>query len=248
MIKKIVLLLCLSFFANAGEITIAVAANVSYAIDELKDEFNKTYPDTKVIVTLGSSGKLTAQIKNGAPYELFLAANMGYPEALYKEGVAVTKPIIYAQGALAFLSKNELNYTQGIQLLSDPSIKKIAIANPETAPYGKAALEAMEKSGIYENIKEKLVFAESISQTVTYALTAADIGIIAKSSLYSSNMTEYKEGVNWSEVDTGLYTPIDQGIVVLKNGEANSEARAFYDFMLSQKAKEILLKYGYMVP
>jgi molybdate transport system substrate-binding protein len=248
MIKKIVLLLCLSFFANAGEITIAVAANVSYAIDELKDEFNKTYPDTKVIVTLGSSGKLTAQIKNGAPYELFLAANMGYPEALYKEGVAVTKPIIYAQGALAFLSKNELNYTQGIQLLSDPSIKKIAIANPETAPYGKAALEAMEKSGIYENIKEKLVFAESISQTVTYALTAADIGIIAKSSLYSSNMAEYKEGVNWSEVDTGLYTPIDQGIVVLKNGEANSEARAFYDFMLSPKAKEILLKYGYMVP
>ena len=173
---------------------------------------------------------------------------MGYPEALYKEGVAVTKPIIYAQGALAFLSKNELNYTQGIQLLSDPSIKKIAIANPETAPYGKAALEAMEKSGIYENIKEKLVFAESISQTVTYALTAADIGIIAKSSLYSSNMAEYKEGVNWSEVDTGLYTPIDQGIVVLKNGEANSEARAFYDFMLSPKAKEILLKYGYMVP
>lgn len=238
----------MSFFANAGEITIAVAANVSYAIDELKDEFNKTYPDTKVIVTLGSSGKLTAQIKNGAPYELFLAANMGYPEALYKEGVAVTKPIIYAQGALAFLSKNELNYTQGIQLLSDPSIKKIAIANPETAPYGKAALEAMEKSGIYENIKEKLVFAESISQVVTYALTEADIGIIAKSSLYSQQMKEYKEGVNWSDVDPKLYTPIDQGIVLLKSAETNKEASAFYDFMLSQKAKDILLKYGYMVP
>lgn len=248
MIKKILLTLCLGLFANAGEITIAVAANVSYAIDELKVEFNKAYPDTKINVTLGSSGKLTAQIKNGAPFELFLSANMGYPEALYKEGVAVTKPIIYAQGALAFLSKKGLDYAQGIQLLSDPSIKKIAIANPQTAPYGKAALEAMEKSGIYENIKEKLVFAESISQTVTYALTAADIGIIAKSSLYSSNMAEYKEGVNWSEVDTGLYTPIDQGIVVLKNGEANSEARAFYDFMLSPKAKEILSKYGYMIP
>jgi molybdate transport system substrate-binding protein len=248
MIKKIVLLLCLSFFANAGEITIAVAANVSYAIDELKDEFNKTYPDTKVIVTLGSSGKLTAQIKNGAPYELFLAANMGYPEALYKEGVAVTKPIIYAQGALALFSKEKLDLSKGIMLLEDTSIKKIAIANPETAPYGKAAIQAMKKSEIYKNIEPKLVYAESISQVVTYALTEADIGIIAKSSLYSQQMKEYKEGVNWSDVDSKLYTPIDQGIVLLKSAETNKEASAFYDFMLSQKAKDILIKYGYMVP
>ncbi len=248
MIKKIVLLLCLSFFANAGEITVALAANVSYAIDELKSEFNKIHPDTKVIVTLGSSGKLTAQIKNGAPFDLFLSANMAYPNALYADGLAVTRPLIYAQGALAFFGKKELDYSKGIKLLEDASIEKIAIANPETAPYGKAAIQAMKKSEIYKNVEPKLVYAESISQVVTYALTEADIGIIAKSSLYSQQMKEYKEGVNWGNVDPQLYTPIDQGIVLLKRAETNKEASAFYDFMLSQKAKDILLKYGYMVP
>ncbi len=248
MIKKILLTLCLSLFANAGEITVALAANVSYAIDELKSEFNKTYPDTKVIVTLGSSGKLTAQIKNGAPYDLFLSANMAYPNALYADGLTTVEPVIYAQGALAFFSKKELDYSKGIKLLEDASIVKIAIANPETAPYGKAAVEAMQRNGIYESVKSKLVYAESISQVITFTLLEADIGVIAKSSLYSKDMATYKEGVNWSDVDPKLYTPIDQGIVLLKSAETNKEASAFYDFMLSQKAKDILLKYGYMVP
>jgi len=248
MIKKIVLLLCLSFFANAGEITVALAANVSYAIDELKSEFNKLYPDTKVVVTLGSSGKLTAQIKSGAPYDLFLSANMAYPNALYADGLAVTRPLIYAQGALALFSKEKLNLSKGIMLLEDTSIKKIAIANPETAPYGKAAIQAMEKSEIYKNVEPKLIYAESISQVVTFTLLEANIGIIAKSSLYSKEMAAYKEGVNWSDVDPKLYTPIDQGIVLLDQAKSNKEAAAFYTFMLSAKAKEILLKYGYIVP
>ncbi len=248
MIKKIVLLLCLSFFANAGEITVALAANVSYAIDELKSEFNKLYPDTKVVVTLGSSGKLTAQIKSGAPYDLFLSANMAYPNALYADGLAVTRPLIYAQGALALFSKEKLDLSKGIMLLEDTSIKKIAIANPETAPYGKAAIQAMEKSEIYKNVEPKLIYAESISQVVTFTLLEANIGIIAKSSLYSNEMAAYKEGVNWSDVDPKLYTPIDQGIVLLDQAKSNKEAAAFYTFMLSAKAKEILLKYGYIVP
>ena len=248
MIKKIVLLLCLSFFANAGEITVALAANVSYAIDELKSEFNKLYPDTKVVVTLGSSGKLTAQIKSGAPYDLFLSANMAYPNALYTDGLAVTRPLIYAQGALALFSKEKLDLSKGIMLLEDTSIKKIAIANPETAPYGKATIQAMEKSEIYKNVEPKLIYAESISQVVTFTLLEANIGIIAKSSLYSKEMAAYKEGVNWSDVDPKLYTPIDQGIVLLDQAKSNKEAAAFYTFMLSAKAKEILLKYGYIVP
>lgn len=232
---------------SAGEINIAVAANVSYAIDALKAEFAKSHPDTKVLVTLGSSGKLTAQIINGAPYGLFMAANMKYPQALYSEKIAVTEPVVYAQGALAYLSVKKQDFAEGIALLNSEKIDKIAVANPKTAPYGKAAIEAMKAAGVYESVKDKFVFAESISQTVAYAVTAADIGLIAKSSLYSDKMVQYKEGVNWAPVDPKLYTPIKQGIVLLTGSESNSEYKAFYDFILSDKAKMILTQYGYIV-
>ncbi len=249
MIKKIslgLLLLVSSVFAD--KINIAVAANVSYAIGELKAEFNKIYPDIEVHETLTSSGKLTAQIKNGAPYDLFMAANMKYPNALYKDGLAVTRPLIYAQGSLAYLSNKKLDYSKGINLVTQSNIEKIAIANPKTAPYGKAAVEAMTNGGVYDKIKGNLVYAESISQTVTYALTATDVGFIAKSTLYSDKMKQYKKGVNWEDVDSKLYTPINQGIVLLKRAENNPSAAAFYTFMLSSKAKKILNDYGYLVP
>ena len=238
------LLLFSSLFAES--INIAVAANVSYAIDELKAEFNKIYPDTDVQVTLGSSGKLTAQIKHKAPYGLFMSANMNYPEALYKDGIAVTKPVVYAKGVLAYLSIKEQDFSKGLALLKSERISKIAVANPKTAPYGKAAIEAIKNGGVYESIKEKFVYGESISQTVSYAVTAADIGIIAKSSLYSKNMKKYKEHVNWEEVDKTLYTSIKQGMVILKHGENDNAYRAFYDFILSDKAKEIFESYGYI--
>ena len=232
----------------AGTIQIAVAANVSYAIDDLKKAFNKVYPDTKVQVVLGSSGKLTAQIKHGAPFQLFMSANMKYPEALYKDKIAVTEPIVYAQGTLAYLSNKPQDFSKGMALLKEVNIKNIAVANPKTAPYGKAAVEAMKSVSVYEEVKDKFVFAESASQTVSYTVTATDMGFIAKSSLYSPKMKQYKEGIHWAEVDSKLYTPIEQGIVILKKGESNSEVKAFYDFMLSQNAKKILIDFGYLVP
>lgn len=249
MINKIVLIvLVIMSSAFADKINIAVAANVSYAINNLINEFNKTNPDTKVRVILGSSGKLTAQIKNGAPYNIFMSANMKYPIALYDENIAITKPIIYAQGSLAILSTKKLDFTKGINLAIDNKVDKIAIANPKTAPYGKASLEAFKNAKIYKEIEKKLVYAESISQTVTYAITATDMGFIAKSSLYSPKMSMYKEGINWSTVDIKLYTPINQGIVILKNAKDNKEAKAFYDFILSEKAKKIFEEFGYLVP
>ena len=246
--KRIVLSILLSFATvSAGEITIAVAANVSYAIEALKKEFNVIYPETKVQVILGSSGKLTAQIKHGAPYGLFMSANMKYPDTLYKEKIAVTKPVVYAQGALAYLSVNKQDFSKGSMLLREDKIKKIAIANPKTAPYGVAAVEALKNANLYDAIKEKFVYGESISQTVAYATTAADIGLIAKSSLYSPQMAHFKEEINWSDVDETLYTPISQGMVILKKGENNSEVKAFYDFMQSDKAKVIMKNFGYKV-
>lgn len=246
---KHLLLSCLLFTSAlfAGEINIAVAANVSYAFDELKAEFAKTHPQTKIQVTLGSSGKLTAQIKNGAPYGIFMAANMKFPQSLYEDKIAITKPAVYAQGALAYLSAKQQDFSKGIMLLEDNTIQKIAIANPKTAPYGTAAIQAINNAGIYTKVEKKFVFAESISQTVTYATTAADIGMIAKSSLYSDQMKAYKKGVNWEAVDPKLYTPIEQGIVLIRGSEKNPEYKTFYDFILSQKAKEIFRAYGYIV-
>lgn len=245
--KKIIFSLAFLYTSIfAGQINIAVAANVSYAIEELIKEFNNTNPNTKVIVTLGSSGKLTAQIKNGAPYNIFMSANMKFPQALYDENIAITKPIVYAQGALAILSAKEINFKNGIDLIKDEKIKKIAIANPKTAPYGAATIEAFENARIYEDIKEKLVYAESISQTVSYTITAANIGFIAKSSLYDKNMAKYKENINWISVDSALYSPINQGIVIISNAKDNQEVKAFYDFILSDKSKKIFEKYGYL--
>ena len=232
---------------NAGEISIAVAANVSYAIDSLKQAFTSEHPETKIQVILGSSGKLTAQIRHGAPYDLLLSANMKYPDALYEEKIAVTAPVIYAQGALAILSVKERNYCAELHVLESSDVKKIAIANPKTAPYGVAAVEALKNAGLYEKLQEKFVYGESISQTITYAITAADIGIIAKSSLYSPQMGHFKEAIHWSDVDETLYTPIDQGMVILKRGKGNVEVKAFYDFMGSNRAKEILKSFGYKV-
>ncbi|MFY9075710.1 molybdate ABC transporter substrate-binding protein [Malaciobacter mytili] len=249
MFRKLILssaILASSLFG--GDINVAVAANVSYAIDDLKKEFNKLYPNTNVKVTLGSSGKLTAQIKNGAPYDLFMAANMKYPETLFNEDYAVTRPLVYAQGSLAYLSSQKQDFSKGIALITQENIKKIAIANPKTAPYGKASVEAMKNAKVYESVEKKLVFAESISQTVTYALTATDIGFIAKSSLYSPQMSKFKQGVNWYSVDSKLYTPINQGIVILKKAQSNSEAAAFYSFILSKKAKKIFEDFGYLIP
>jgi molybdate transport system substrate-binding protein len=247
-LKLLMILLLFVTYSRAGNISIAVAANVSYAIGDLIKSFNVLYPQTKVRVTLGGSGKLTAQIKNGAPYQFFMSADMKYPKALYEEGLAVTRPLVYAQGSLAYLSTKNQDFSQGMKVLENVNIEKIAVANPKTAPYGKASFEAMKNAAVLEKVQSKLVYGESISQAVSYVITAADIGLIAKSSLYSPKMAQYKEGIHWAEVDPELYTSISQGMVILKNAEANAEVSAFYTFMLSAKAKEILTDFGYVVP
>ncbi len=254
--KKIILgLVVLYSSIFAGEITVAAAANVSYAMDELVKEFNKTNPNTKVLVTLGSSGKLVAQIENSAPYDIFMSADMKFPQALYDKKLTKTPPVIYAQGVLAIFSTKELDYSKGLNLLKDASISKIAIANPKTAPYGAAAIEAIKNAKI-EGIESKYVYAETITQVVTYASTATDIGFVAKSSLFEGNMTQYKENKNWLTVDPKLYAPIEQGIVILdntnsligiiKDDQRKEEVKAFYDFILSNRAKKIFTDYGYI--
>lgn len=245
-----VLLLLIAFvsISNAKKITIAVSANVSYAIEDLKKEFNTLYPDTKVQVILGGTGKLVAQIKHNAPYDILMGANMMYPQSLYKSGEAVTRPLVYAQGALALICAKRHDLSKGLAVISTDSIKKIAVANPKTAPYGVATFEALKNAKLLDGVKAKFVYAESISQTVTYATKVTDLGFIAKSSLFSPKMAHFKKGVNWVDVDPKLYTPIEQGIVLLKHGEKSAEASAFYAFILSKRAKKIFERFGYSVP
>jgi len=246
--KKLLFLLLLSAYIQAKTITVAVAANVSYAIDDLKTEFSKLYPDTKVQIILGGTGKLVAQIKHKAPYDILMGANMIYPQSLYDDGFAVTRPLVYAQGSLAYLSVKKQEFSKGIELLLSDDVKRIAIANPKLAPYGMATVEALKNAKVYDKVKSKFVYGDSISQTVTYATKATDLGFIAKSSLYSPQMAHFKEGINWVDVDPKLYTPIDQGVVLLKHGEKSAEASAFYAFIFSKRAEEIFKKFGYIIP
>jgi molybdate transport system substrate-binding protein len=233
---------------SAGQIYVAVAANVGYVIEALKEKFTQQYPNTKVEILLGSSGKLTAQVTHGAPFDLFLSADMKYPESLYQTKNALTKPTVYAQGSLVLLSKKPQNFKQDFMLLQSPNIKRIAMANPKTAPYGKATLEVLEQTGLQKSVAHKLVYGESISQTVAYTTTVTDIGFIAKSALFNPKLQHFQQHTHWIGIDTSLHAPINQGMVILKKGENNPEVKAFYDFILSVQAKTILEKYGYRVP
>lgn len=244
--KALIVFVLFGLNLYAKTINVATSANVSYAINDLKKSFNKIYPNIKVQTILGSSGKLTAQIKNGAPYDIFLSANMKYPQSLYDDKLTISKPIIYAKGLLALLTNKHINFNENLDFLENDNINKIAIANPLTAPYGKATVEVFKNLNIHNSIKSKLIYGESISQTVVYATKASDIGIVAKSSLFSKKMKKYKKNINWFDISPKLYTPINQGVVLLSNAKNKEEAKLFYDFILSSKAKDIFKQYGYL--
>ncbi len=244
----VILILWLSTLLMAERIHVAVAANVSYAMDALQHAFYTEHPHIDIRVVLGSTGKLTAQIQHGAPYDIFMAANMRYPQRLHALGLSVEAPQVYAKGSLSYFTTQEHNITEGMALLARKEIRTIAIANPKTAPYGAASMQALRSAHIYNAVKHKLVFGESIAQTLAYVLHAADIGLIATSARYSPKMKLFRHGLYWSEVDPALYTPIEQGIVLLKRAENSQAAHDFYAFMLSKKAQNILKKFGYAVP
>ncbi len=245
--KSFLLLLLFLGVLSAEEITVAVAANVRYAMAELKKSF-ETKHDINLRIITASSGKLAAQIGSGAPFDLFLSANMKYPKYLRKEGLALTEPRVYAKGSLVLWSCKPIDLGSGLKILTDPEVARIAIANPKNAPYGTEALKALKKAGIYESIASKLIFGESVSQTNRYIVSeAADAGITAKSVVRSPKMA--RKGV-YIDLDPSLYDPIEQGVVLLKHARKHhfTAAKTFYDFLFGPKAKKIFEKYGYFVP
>ena len=224
------------------KLTIAVAANMQYAAEELLEVFTQeTGINTQMIV--GSSGKLTAQIMQSAPYDVFISADMKYPETLVENGYATEKARVYAYGKLVLVSTSD-SINPNVNSLTSGSVKKIAIANPNLAPYGKAAIDFFEKKGIYEIVKPKLVYGESIVQTNQFMTSGVvQIGFTSKSTVLAK--TDLFND-RWVAVDEKLYSPIAQGVVVIKRKRANREnTRLFYNFMFSEKAEEILNTFGY---
>ena len=228
--------------AFSETLTVSAAANVQYALDELIKEFKKHNPSVKVRKVISSSGKLTAQIVRNAPYDIFLSADMRYPDYLYKIGYAITKPKVYAYGVLVLYTTKDIKL-DNIDVLTSKVIKRVALPNPRTAPYGKASVETLKYHKIYSKILPKVVYGEGVSQTTQYIVKRlVDVGFTSKSVVLSPKL---KGLGNWIEVDPKTYKPIKQGIVILKRGASNKYAKKFYDFILSKEGKEILRKYGY---
>lgn len=222
-------------------ISVAAAANLKDVLDELKERYVKENPDKNVEITFASSGLLVQQIINGAPFDLFLSADSSFPEKLRKEGKAYQAPEIYAYGKIALWS-SKLPLSEGLKTVLHPSVKKIAVANPELAPYGKNTVEALKKTGWYTEIEHKIVWAENISQAAQFASTGnADIAFIALSNAMSREM---KIKGQWYELSKKESSPIPQSGVVLK-GKNHVAAKHFFNYIKSSRSVKIWRKYGY---
>ncbi len=242
------LALCASGVARAAEpLTVAVAANVRYAMDDIARAFAEQ-SGIAASTVIGSSGKLTAQIKAGAPYHVFVSADMGYPQALFKDGFAAAPPKPYALGLLVLWSASGADISKGLPSLADAGIKKIALPNPALAPYGVAAVAALKKTALYDAVEKKLVYGESIAQANQFIVSgAAQAGFTAKSVVLSPEMAGKGR---WVAIDPALYDPIVQGAVVTAYGAANAPAASqqFLDFLFSPRARAIFERYGYRLP
>ncbi|MGD9968917.1 MAG: molybdate ABC transporter substrate-binding protein [Sulfuricurvum sp.] len=231
----------------AQTITVAAAANMKYAIADIAKAFSaESGIDVKIIT--GASGKLTQQIMSGAPYDAFLSADVEYPAKLVQGGYTTTPSQVYAFGTLVLWSDTGVDLSKGVNVVADPNVKKIAVANPKTAPYGIEAMNALKYYKMSDAAASKIVTAESISQAATYVSSkSVDVGFMAKSIVLSPEM---KNVGKWVEVDDKAYNTIDQAMVGLKNGAPENQigAKKFLRFMSSAKAQTILKESGYGLP
>jgi molybdate transport system substrate-binding protein len=222
---------------------VATAASVQFAFVEIGQRFSEE-TGQPVDFSFGSSGNLTAQIENGAPFDVFAAANVAFVDRLEQQGLIFTDTQqLYAQGRIV-LAVNRAAGIQAIKLedLLDPAINWVAIANPELAPYGQAAEEALQKVGILEDLQPKLVMAENIRQALQFVQTGdAPVGIIA---LAIADVPE----VTYTLLPANLHNPLDQSMAVIKSSRHESTARAFLEFVLSSEGQAILEKYGFQSP
>lgn len=239
-------LFCVSAVAShAQEITVAAAADLHFALDEIAARF-QTLSGIRVHAVYGSSGNFYQQIQSGAPFDLFMSANVDYPKKLDAAGlVAQGTYYEYAQGKIVLVvaANSKLDLKPGLKILLDPAVKKIAIADPSHAPYGQAAVAAMKSEGIYDTVAGKLVMGENISQAASFVLSgAADVGIVAFALVTapaSSSQTRF------AEIPTSDYPAIQQACVVLRSSKNQEAAKKFDSYLGGDEAAAIFRKYGF---
>src|ERR1022692_4254535 len=219
------------------KLSIAAAADLQFALAEGARQFHRQHPQTELAIDYGSSGNFYAQIRNGAPFDVFLSADVQYARNLAQNAV-----FVYAAGRIAVWvpASSKLDPSTALR---DPSVRRIAIANPQHAPYGRAAEAALRSMGLYDSVEKKLVLGENISQTLQFVQSgAADVGIVALSLAMAPKVRE--QGRYW-EVPVSAYPKIEQGGVILKDSPA---AREFREWLLGPSGRSLLKQYGFSLP
>ncbi len=235
--------------AGANAIRIAAASDLRYAMDELVAVYTDASPGVRIDVTYGSSGNFLTQIKEGAPFDLYFSADIAYPQQLVDAGLATGSPRMYAIGKIVLWvpSASSIDVeTLGMAALKAPEARKVAIANPEHAPYGKAAIAAMQHAGVYDQVKPRLVLGENISQAAQFVQAGgADIGVVALSLSVAPPMDT--TGHAW-QIPVDFYPTIEQGAVVLAAAQDPAVAGQFLDFVLGVDGRAVLDRYGFQLP
>lgn len=246
-LRLALLVLCAWSICSAQEITIAAAADLHAAMDEITAQF-RNQNAAKISVVYGSSGNFYQQIQNGAPFDLFFSANTDYPKKLESAGLTLPGSYFeYARGKVVLLvpAASTLNLQKGLTVLLEPEVRKIAIADPAHAPYGQAAVAALKSQNIYDQVASKLVTGENISQAASYVLSGgADAGIIAMS---LAVLPSSQSKTRFAEIPENDYPPITQACVVVKSSRQQQLAREFELFMKTQAVSNILQRYGFEV-
>jgi molybdate transport system substrate-binding protein len=244
--RVVIILLAIALAVHA-EINVACAANMQFAMKEIVDAYQA---ETGKIVkpVFGSSGKLSAQIQNGAPFDVFVSADMEYVEKLYKAGFAEIPGKEYARGKLVLWTVKGFDLSKGIAVLKNPDVKSIAVGDPKVTIYGPAAMQVMEKGKVLQEVQSKIVYGDNITTVAQFIVGGfADIGFANLSFTQSGPMAG--KGA-YIVIDSTLYTPLPQGASVLQYGLNNNpkEAKAFFEFLYSERVRAILSKHGYSLP
>ncbi|MDA8328489.1 MAG: molybdate ABC transporter substrate-binding protein [Betaproteobacteria bacterium] len=246
---RLLLLGCALLFSlavHAETMTIAAAADLKFAMDDLIHNFKSTHPNDEIKVVYGSSGNFTTQITQGAPYDVFFSADIGFPRKLAQMKMTASPVIPYAMGRIVLWSATRNASKMSLSSLTDPSITRIAIANPKHAPYGQRAEEALRSAGLWDKVEPKLVYGENIAQTAQFVQTGnAQVGIIALSLAVNPQLAS--QGGYWLIPDS-LHSPMEQAYVITSHGAENPLAHQFVAYMNSTPARAIMTQYGFVLP
>jgi len=231
------------------EVRIAAASDLKFALEELQPLLDAQHPGVVMRTTYGSSGTFLQQLSNGAPFDVFLSADLAFPQQLADAGLAPQTDVFpYAVGRLVLWTPegSEVDPARGLGVLTDPGVRRIAIANPQHAPYGRAAVAALRSNVLYDQVQSKLVLGESVSQAAEFVQSgSADAGIVAMSLVLSDPLQDQGR---WAEVPLTDFPELLQGGVVLERAQDPAAARAVRDTLLSEPGRALLRRYGFFLP